>query len=98
MPQFDVYRNDGGHVLVDCQADLLSHLSSRFVVPLIDPDSGLRRISRLNPVFEIEGRELIFFTQYATSLPVGDLGRLVTSLRDEHFRIMGAIDMLLSGY
>ncbi|MDE2597082.1 MAG: CcdB family protein [Sphingomonadales bacterium] len=97
MAQFDVYRTAHNQTVIDCQADLLSHVQSRFVVPLIEPESGLQIVHRLNPAFEIDGQQLIFFTQYATTMPVSELGRRICSLSDEHYRIMAALDMLISG-
>lgn len=37
MAQFDVYRVRGNVLVLDCQSDLLSSLTSRFVVPLRGP-------------------------------------------------------------
>ena len=39
MARFDVYRNpDGNGFLLDVQADLMSHLKSRLVIPLVRSD------------------------------------------------------------
>lgn len=98
MAQFDVHANATGHLLVDCQADVLDHLSTRFVVPLIDPDIGLRVVARLNPMFEVQDQQRIFFCQYATTIPLAELGKPIASLSHEHYRIMAALDMLISGF
>ena len=98
MAQFDVYQTVHGQYVADCQADLLSHIQSRFVVPLIDDASGLQVVSRLNPTFEIDGKPMIFFTQYASTMPVSELGHRIGSISDEHYRIMAALDMLISGF
>ncbi len=98
MARFDVYQTKANELLVDCQADLLYHLDSRFVVPLIRPGTGLYSVSRLNPTFSIDGVELIFFTQYATTIPARDLDKKIASLAEHECQIAGALDMLLIGF
>ena len=99
MARFDVYRHVGGPgYLLDCQADVLSILNTRFVVPLLPPDEAPRASERLNPAFRVDGEQVIMFTQFAASVPVSDLKQQVDSLADEHATIMNALDMLLSGY
>jgi toxin CcdB len=99
MAQFDVYRQMGGmgHLL-DCQADVLSQLNTRLVVPLLPRDEGPPMIPRLNPLFLIGDEERIMYTQFATAMPTRDLRIRVASLAQEHNVIMNAFDMLLTGY
>lgn len=53
MAKFDVYaRPNGAGYLLDCQADLLSDLSTRFVIPLLPLDEAPTPAARLNPVFD----------------------------------------------
>lgn len=41
MAKFDVYRlRDSGGLVVDCQADLLDGLNTRFVVPSLPIDAA----------------------------------------------------------
>jgi toxin CcdB len=98
MARFAVYETKAGQKLVDCQADLLSYLDSRLVVPLIPPDTGLRAVARLNPAFQLEGASFIFFTQYATTMPVRELGKKIASLAEHDYEISAALDMLLIGF
>jgi toxin CcdB len=99
MARFDVYRQpDGSGYLLDCQADILSTLNTRFVVPLLPPDEAPLAGERLNPAFEIEGQAIVMYTQFAASVPARDLARYVCSLEEEHSTIMNALDMLLTGY
>ena len=50
MARFDVHANPSGPgYLLDCQADLLSHLTTRFVVPLLPLDAAPKPAARLNP-------------------------------------------------
>lgn len=99
MARFDVYRQGGGPgYLLDCQADVLSRLNTRFVVPLLPSDEGPPPIAQLNPVFRIGEEEVIMYTQFAASVPARELKSRVASLAGEDRRIMNALDMLLTGY
>jgi toxin CcdB len=98
MARFDIYRmSDRAGYLLDCQADVLSSLTTRFVIPLM-PAVGLPRADRLNPVFQIEGQRVVMATQLASSVPARLLGSPIQSLAEEQPAIMNAIDMLLTGY
>jgi toxin CcdB len=97
MARFDVHV--GGHgrgYLLDCQADLLSHLGTRVVVPLL-PLDGVPRASRLNPVFRIGQDDVLMSPQLIFAIPRERLAAPVASLADEHSTIMNAINMLLAG-
>lgn len=99
MARFDVYRpGRSDAMLLDCQADLLSQLDSRFVVPLL-PEGFLRNpLKRLNPLFDVDGQRVIMVTQSAATVPVRALGDPIGSLMGEQSAIMNALDMLLTGY
>ena len=96
MAQFDVYRVRGNVLVVDCQADLLRDLPTRFVVPLRPADP--KAPDRLIPVFEIEGKQLAMMTPFARSIAVRDIDGTVATLVAEEFRIKAALDMLISGF
>ncbi len=99
MARFDVYRPGAGEaLLLDCQADLLSGLDSRFVVPLMPLGFLANPFARLNPFLAVEGVRLVMVTQSAATVPVRALGRHVVSLAHEQATIMNALDMLLTGY
>ena len=52
MAKFDVYRQKlGGCHVLDCQADLLSDLNTRLVVPLLPIGEAPKPAIRLNPIF-----------------------------------------------
>ncbi len=98
MARFDVYPGARGKgYLLDCQADLLDHLETRVVVPLL-PAAGLPAATRLNPVFTLEGTEVVMSTQLIFAIPVQHLDRRIGSLAKEHVAIINALDMLLTGY
>lgn len=99
MARFDIYeRRSGRGYLLDCQANILSDLNTRFVIPLLPSDEAPRPASRLNPIFDIQGEPLVMVTQFAAAVPVKELGAHAGSLIAEDTAIIGAIDMLLSGY
>ncbi len=97
MARYDVYPDEyDGLLLLDCQADVLSYLSTRFVVPLL-PTKGTPKVSRLNPVFSVNGEPYLLATHLASSMPARPLTKPLTSLRLEHDTIMNALDVLLTG-
>jgi toxin CcdB len=99
MARFDVHRlRSGDGFVLDCQADLLSHLQSRFVVPLMPPEQGPQRAARLNPLFNVHGTKLAMYTQYAGAMQRNELGPVVALLSDHDMEILAAIDMLNMGY
>ena len=99
MARFDVFENpSGGGYLLDCQADVLSHLNTRFCVPLMPLNEAPLAGERLNPEFSVEGARVRMVTQFAAAVPVRELGRHAINLADRHATIMNAIDMLTTGY
>jgi toxin CcdB len=97
VAQFDVFRSRDGSFVIDCQSELLRHLESRFVVPLMPLDRAPKPAGRLNPLFQIEGRELSMMTQFAGSIDSDELGAFVCSLPERRYEITGALDMLIGG-
>ena len=98
MAQFDVHIDTvSGGLLLDCQTDLLSHLNTRLMVPLMPPDRAPKPAGRLNPSFDIEGTAHLMVTQYAAALETRELGRVVASFADREHEIIGALDVLLTG-
>lgn len=98
MAQLDVFRTVDGEYLVDFQSDLLDHLSTRFVIPLANPNKGPKVAERLNPIFTIDGERLALYTQFALTVPETDLKDRITSLSEQRYVIMDAFDLLISGY
>lgn len=98
MAQFDVYANAfGSGLLLDCQADLLSHLNTRLVAPLLLPDHAPKPAGRLNPLLEIAGERYVMVTQYAGAVELREMGAKVASLAGHGREIMNALDVLLTG-
>lgn len=97
MARYDVYPGAPGRgLLLDCQSDLLDQLGSRVVVPLI-PLDRMEPIPRLNPLFTIHGQKLAMATHLIFAIPTERLQRPVANLETEHYTIVGALDVLLTG-
>jgi len=98
MARFDVHaRRQGPGLLLDCQADLLAHLNTRLVVPLIPLAEAPKPAARLNPVFSVAGADLVMVTQYAAAVELRELGEVVGSLAGHDHAIIGALDLLITG-
>ena len=101
MSRLDVHPMPGGGqdgYVLDVQADLLSHLATRTVVPLLREDRAPKPIHDLNPVFEIHGERHVMVTQAIASVPGHELKRALASLAEQHDRVVRALDTLLTGF
>ena len=99
MAKFDVHRmRQGGSLVIDCQADLLSDLNTRLVVPLLSINDAPKPAARLNPVLPFADEQLVMATQFAATVPCSELGEPLTSLRQHDLTIGNALDMLISGF
>lgn len=98
MAQYDVHPFEGMGFVVDCQSNLLDHLSTRVVVPLVDPTTVPAPLTRLHPTFSIQGDRLLMATHLIGAVPTSTLGPPVSSLDTEHHTITNAIDFLVTGF
>lgn len=99
MARFDVYRDpEGNGYLLDVQADLLSHLNTRIVVPLMPVADAPKAAKRLNPVFMIGEAPAVMVTQFLSAVPTSVLKEQVATLDPHHSEIVDAIDLLLQGF
>ena len=98
MARFDVYKTNQAGYLLDVQTDLLSGLNTRVVVPLFPRIDAPKPASRLNPMFEIDGQQLVMATQYMAAIPAAELKQAVTSLAEHHHEVSEALDMLFVGF
>lgn len=98
MARYDVYPGAPGRgLLLDCQADVLDHLASRVVVPLM-PTAKVEPVPRLNPLLTVNGQTLVMATHLIFAIPLERLQRPVANLEAEHYTIMDALDMLTTGF
>ncbi len=99
MARFDVYGlRQGGGLVLDCQADLLADLNTRFVVPLLPEAEAPKAADRLNPSFYFAGQSFVMVTQFAATIHIRELGDVIASLKREETAVINALDMLLTGY
>ncbi len=100
MAHLDVHPMPGGSegYVLDVQAELLSHLATHVVVPLLPEAAAPRPISELNPVLEVAGRRHVLVTQALASVPVRELGRAVATLAARRDEVTRALDTLLVGF
>lgn len=104
MAQFDVYENRNPDskqaipYLLDVQADLLSHLATRVVVPLVSVAIMDRAINHLNPQFIIENTPVVMSTAEMAGVPVQVLGEKIFCLKDRRDELIASLDFLIMGF
>jgi toxin CcdB len=98
MPRFSVYANaEGVGYLVDVQANLLSHLNTRMVVPLLPADRAPLPAQTLNPIFDVDGVRHVLVTQFMAAVPDRLLKTKVFDALDRSHDIIAAMDCLFQG-
>lgn len=99
MACFDVHAApDGKGFLLDAQANLLSRLNTRVVVPLLPANRAPAPADRLNPRFDVNGQSVVMVTQFMAAVPVAELREPVASLEHRREEILAAIDFLHQGW
>jgi toxin CcdB len=105
MAQFDIHENASAAsrretpYLLNVQADVLSELATRVVVPLRTKDGREETIiSRLHPVILVVGMEHIAVVSEMAAVPIGLLGPRVDAAQQRRTELTAAIDLLLSGF
>jgi len=105
MAQFDVHRNIGRQrgaipYVVVVQSSLFDKYRRRVVVPLVRrselENSNAFVGSRMNPVFTVEGVEVVLHPLEIVSVALEQLGEKVDSLAQNGDRITDALDELLT--
>jgi toxin CcdB len=104
MPQFAVYKNRNEAtrgrfpLLLDVQSDLLEPLNTRVVVPLSPVAAARARAMQvLTPNLIVAGKEYMMMTPQLAGISVRDLGTIVDTVSSERAKIIGAIDLLITG-
>jgi toxin CcdB len=99
MARLDIYRApDAEGYLLDIQANFLSHLNTRLVVPLIPLAKAPQPASRLNPCFRIKDDDVVMVTQFMAAVPRSILQEPAGSLANQHDEIVKAVDFLMHGF
>ncbi len=99
MARFFVYRNpetDG--YLLDVQANILDHLNTRVVVPLLPSSVAPTPAKGLNPVFNVAGEPMVMVTQFMAAVPISLLKVPESSLELFRNEITAALDLLFQGF
>lgn len=98
MARFDIYqiRSTAG-LAVDVQADLLDHLKTRVVIPLLDGPEADWSMLRLTPKIMFGGKHLTLGTPFMIGVPMRELAGPIGSVADQGYPIALAIDLMLSG-
>lgn len=105
MAQFDVHRNKGPQkesipFVVLVQSSLFDRYRRRVVVPLVRRNAlpGITTTvgSRMNPVFQIQGVDVVLHPLDMVSVAVDQLGEHVASLAESGMSISDALDELLT--
>jgi len=97
MARFDIFRV-GDALVLDVQADLLNDLPTRMVVPLLPKSEAPPAKKGLNPVFRIDQAEYVLATEFAASVEKSALGTWIGSLSHCDRDIVGALDLLFTGF
>lgn len=103
MPRFDVHqykvRNSPVLAVVNVQADILSSLATRLVVPLVPGVLGKdETLARLKPRINLNGEPFILVTTDMAALRTDDLGPVIVNIEDQRQTVIDAIDFLLQGF
>ncbi|RYY27958.1 MAG: plasmid maintenance protein CcdB [Sphingomonadales bacterium] len=98
MAKYDVHRASDGAMLLDCQSDMLTHLSTRLVVPLVSPGDGIQIDNRLTPLLDVAGSEMLMLTHLASAVPANALGRPVATVANQEYVVSNALDVLITGF
>jgi toxin CcdB len=104
MPQFAVYKNCNEAtrgrfpLLLDVQSDLLEPLNTRVVVPLSSAATArARSMEALTPKLLIAGKAYVMVTPQLAGISVRELGTLVDTVSSERAKIIGALDLVITG-
>jgi toxin CcdB len=104
MPQFAVHKNRNEAtrgrfpLLLDVQSDLLEPLNTRVVVPLSPAATARpRTMAALTPTLPVAGKEYVMVTPQLAGISVRALGAIVDTIAEERTKIIGALDLLISG-
>lgn len=105
MSQFDVHRNIGRQAaqvpyVVVVQSAVFDARRRRIVVPLVAGDVLAREVdlpsSPVNPVFTVEGRQVVLNPLDIVSVSLDALGAKIGSLADEGDSVIAALGEVFS--
>ena len=104
MKQFDVLANpfprsrDRQPFLVALQSDLLVRSLDTVVVAPLEPAASGTFADRLNPRVEVEGQSFVLVAQELVTVRKSVLGNPRGSIASERDAVIGALDLLFTGF
>jgi toxin CcdB len=104
MARFDVYANpvaaERRHTpyLLDVQNDYIDSLPTRIVVPLRREAAFGPRARNLNPAFTIGADKVVLDTAAMGAVPLAELRKTASNLREERAAVQEALDTLFGAY
>ena len=104
MARFDVYANPTAServhtpYVLDVQNDHLTPLGTRVVIPLRALKSFGKPAASLNPLIQVEGRQVIVDTAALAPVPASMLRRPVMNAHDSRSEVQDALDALFGAY
>jgi len=104
MKQFDVVTNpfprsrERQPFLVALQSDLLVRSLDTVVVAPLEPAASGTFADRLNPRVEVEGQPFVLVTQELVTVRKSVLGNPRGSIASERDAVIGALDLLFTGF
>jgi toxin CcdB len=96
--QFDICRTDDGVLVVVVQSDILMHLPTRVVVPLISSKDMNTSFKTLMPVILEDDSKMHLFPQQMATVMTTSLVSHIGSAKHLREDIIRATDLLLTGY
>lgn len=99
MARYDLYPSPTGEgYLLDVQSNLLAHLHTRVIVPVMPPEMAPLPGRRLNPSFVVDGSKYVMVTQFISAVMASELMEAAGNLDSHHDEIVAALDMLFQGF
>ncbi len=104
MARFDLYPNpftpERSHtpMVLDVQNDHLGPLATRVVIPLRTTKAMDKPVRSLNPLIEVDGRELVLDTASLAPVPTSLLKRGAPLGRAAREDVIDALDTLFGAY
>jgi toxin CcdB len=101
LARFDVYTYGQSDIdfLVDVQADMLSNLETRLVIPLVRHKKFKSEgFIKLKPTIIFLNRKFTLITPDMASVTLSKLGKLRGNIAHNHHEIIDSIDFLIQGF
>lgn len=104
MAQFDIYENVNANTnehypyLLEVQSDIFEDSSRAVYVPLVLAKSLKKPDNTFNPKFVVSAIEVRMFPLDIASAPRSQVGKSVTSVKNESDKVVAALDLLFARY